>query len=444
MWSPFCLQLIKAHVLRNHRKCRANEAVDGVRYRSTKEPDGFRMPTCLEECPTPEATLALARDSPEALKMWRLQAQTAYGRWGVIRGIMAGSIRGDVLQPLLGKATPDARPCRPRAIKVDGGKPKGAADKGFVDDGLLDGVRLPGKDDMHNHGWHMKEMRRWYSITTEKAEELYAAGVRQAWPGSSFLGHDYEFVDWDLFCLVCYEQRGRVVHVVSAPSMESHLTGKEHRKSLDCLAGVNPSSAATAMAMAQGSTTTTTVTAEELPPPGNPNLKEWHVGQIVKWYGDKQADAAALYDAGIRQGWPGCELLGDAYVFKEWEMFCMLCFRQSGKVIKAMHPDTMRQHIGGRGHKNNVQWASGGWQQQQGGHSSSSSRMVTTSWAASARPSGAVAGGMGQQPASTDGCNISPERAVPEGECRQIGVVADGVPPRDMPVGPRLRQPECE
>ncbi|KAF4753351.1 hypothetical protein FOZ62_020839, partial [Perkinsus olseni] len=161
-------------------------------FPSIKQSDGFKMPTSVEECPTAEATLTLARDSPEAIKM----------------AIMAGSLRDDVLQPKPGM--PDVAPRRaiqgrkvPKAPvekpgKVDGGE--------FVDDGVLDGVRLPGKGDMHNHDWHVKEMVRWYCIKEEKAEELYAAGVRQAWPGSSFLGHDYKFVDWDMFCLICHEQ----------------------------------------------------------------------------------------------------------------------------------------------------------------------------------------------------------------------------------------------
>ncbi|KAF4754889.1 hypothetical protein FOZ63_006288, partial [Perkinsus olseni] len=375
MWSPFSMRLIKAHILRNHRKCGTDEVmVDGVKFPSIKQSDGFKMPTSVEECPTAEATLTLARDSPEAIKMWRWQARTAYGRWGVRRAIMAGSLRDDVLQPKPGMAdVPSRRAIEARKVpKAPVEKPGKVDGDEFVDDGVLDGVRLPGKGDMHNRDWHVKEMVRWYCIKEEKAEELYAAGVRQAWPGSSFLGHDYKFVDWDMFCLICHEQRGRIVHAVSASSMESHLAGREHRKSLECITGESsPAAAAAAAAAATKDTKVPAVTEEELPPADNPHLKEWHVGQMVKWYEEPLQGATALYDSGIRQGWPGCGLLGDDYCFKEWEMFCLLCNKQMGKVVKAMHPDTMRAHIGGKAHKNNVQWASGEWQ---GGQNRSANR----------------------------------------------------------------------
>ncbi|KAF4706567.1 hypothetical protein FOZ63_012652, partial [Perkinsus olseni] len=174
MWSPFSMRLIKAHILRNHRKCGTDEVmVDGVKFPSIKQSDGFKMPTSVEECPTAEATLTLARNSPEAMKMWRWQARTAYGRWGVRRAIMAGSLRDDVLQPKPGM--PDVAPRRaiePRRVpKAPVEKPGKVDGDEFVDDGVLDGVRLPGKGDMQNHDWHVKEMVRWYCIKEEKAEE---------------------------------------------------------------------------------------------------------------------------------------------------------------------------------------------------------------------------------------------------------------------------------
>ncbi|KAF4668264.1 hypothetical protein FOL47_003119 [Perkinsus chesapeaki] len=428
MCSPGSMAVVEAHLIRKHKRRDTSASVDGVVMPSRSQPDGFRMPASYDECPTAEKVLDVALTSQEVLTAWRFHTQSAYGYAGAMRSVAAGVLCRSVFDGDPMVREPAAKGLVARRPKMI--KPKVAGTGGFVDDGLIDGIRLPGKNDLHNKQWHVKEMVRWYDVSRAKAEELYSNGVRQGWPGSSLLGEDYKFTTWDMCCMVCYQQRGRVVHSVSAPSMDSHLSGREHKKSLDCMGDGSPnnnnysSSSTVIVPVVKANTAAITVVdKDELPPAGDPHQKEWHVAQMVKWYEESVEGASALYDAGVRQGWPGCKLLGDAYCPSEWEMICYVCFSQSEKVAKGMHPDTMRQHLGGKAHKNNVMWSKGEWQggsgSRGGGGENKGSYMGGLTWAAPARPHKArleqyLAGErLKQQPV------VSPERALPEEESRQ-------------------------